>query len=48
MDATKETELAKEHLVSGYPTIKLFKKGQPVEDYSGARTSQGIVFHTQK
>lgn len=43
VDATKETELAKEHLVSGYPTIKLFKKGQPIEDYSGARTTQAIV-----
>ncbi|XP_037774382.1 protein disulfide-isomerase A4-like [Penaeus monodon] len=44
VDATKETELAKEHLVSGYPTIKLFKKGQPIEDYSGARTTQGIFY----
>ncbi|XP_042239990.1 protein disulfide-isomerase A4-like [Homarus americanus] len=43
VDATKEQELAKEHLVSGYPTIKLFKKGQPVEDYSGARDSRALV-----
>lgn len=43
VDATKEQEIAKEHLVSGYPTIKLFKKGQPVDDYKGARTSQGRV-----
>ncbi|KAK8746821.1 hypothetical protein OTU49_016835 [Cherax quadricarinatus] len=43
VDATKEQELAKEFLVSGYPTIKLFKNGQPVEDYSGARTSKALV-----
>lgn len=43
VDATKETELAKEHLVSGYPTLKLFKKGQPVEDYSGARNAKALV-----
>lgn len=43
VDATKEQELAKEHLVSSYPTIKLFKKGQPVEDYSGARTAKALV-----
>ncbi|XP_045613093.1 protein disulfide-isomerase A4 [Procambarus clarkii] len=43
VDATKEQELAKEYLVSGYPTIKLFKKGNPVEDYSGARTAEALV-----
>lgn len=43
VDADKETELAKEHLISGFPTIKLFKKGVAVEDYSGPRNADGIV-----
>lgn len=34
VDATEETELAEEHGVRGYPTIKFFRGGSPV-DYSG-------------
>lgn len=34
VDATEETELAEQHNVKGYPTLKFFKKGHVVE-YSG-------------
>lgn len=34
VDATEETELAEEHGVRGYPTLKFFKNGSPL-DYSG-------------
>uniref|UniRef100_A0A0P4W9K9 Protein disulfide-isomerase n=1 Tax=Scylla olivacea TaxID=85551 RepID=A0A0P4W9K9_SCYOL len=43
VDATVEEELAKKYDVSGYPTLKLFKKGQFVEDYRGARTAGALV-----
>lgn len=40
IDATSESALAGRFGVSGYPTIKILKKGQPV-DYEGSRTQEG-------
>lgn len=42
VDATTETELAKKFDVTGYPTLKIFRKGKPY-DYSGPREKYGIV-----
>nr|CDS29466.1 Viral IAP associated factor [Hymenolepis microstoma] len=42
VDATAETSLASRFDVRGYPTIKLFKKGVPIE-FDGERSSQGII-----
>jgi len=43
VDATVETELGKRFEIRGYPTIKLFSKGQVVEDYKGGRKKDDIV-----
>lgn len=40
IDATSESALASRFGVSGYPTIKVLKKGQAV-DYEGSRTQEG-------
>ncbi|GBF92427.1 hypothetical protein Rsub_04531 [Raphidocelis subcapitata] len=37
VDATKETDLAQKHEVSGYPTIKWFVDGEVAMDYNGPR-----------
>ncbi|KAF7241724.1 hypothetical protein EG68_10239 [Paragonimus skrjabini miyazakii] len=42
VDATVETDLAQEHGVTGYPTLKFLKNGEWV-DYSGGRKADGIV-----
>ena len=42
VDATVETDLASKFDVSGYPTLKFFKKGTAV-DYNGPRHQDGIV-----
>lgn len=43
VDATVASELASRFEVSGYPTIKILKKGEPV-DYDGDRTEKGKEF----
>ncbi|KAM5205760.1 protein disulfide-isomerase A4 isoform 3-T3 [Hipposideros larvatus] len=42
IDATSESALASRFGVSGYPTIKILKKGQAV-DYEGSRTQEEII-----
>ncbi|KAM3860511.1 protein disulfide-isomerase A4 [Diretmus argenteus] len=42
VDATKASGLASKFEVSGYPTFKILKRGEPV-DYDGARTEKAIV-----
>ncbi|XP_026217553.1 protein disulfide-isomerase A4 [Anabas testudineus] len=42
VDATVATQVASKFDVSGYPTIKILKKGEPV-DYDGDRTEKAIV-----
>lgn len=42
IDATVASKVAEKYDISGYPTIKILKKGQPV-DYDGPRTEKAIV-----
>ena len=47
VDADKHRELGEKFDVSGFPTIKVFRKGTP-EDYDGPREAKGIVAHIKK
>ncbi|GAA5895654.1 hypothetical protein JCM6882_000362 [Rhodosporidiobolus microsporus] len=47
VDCTVETELCSSQGVNGYPTLKVFRKGNPAE-YSGTRKTDGIVSYMKK
>ncbi|KAL3197164.1 hypothetical protein MRX96_014778 [Rhipicephalus microplus] len=42
VDATVESQLAEQHDVHGYPTLKFFRDGQPLE-YKGGRTAEEMI-----
>nr|ADD38808.1 Probable protein disulfide-isomerase ER-60 [Lepeophtheirus salmonis] len=43
VNCPENEELCKEFDVSGYPTLKIFKKGKIISDYKGGRTKNDIV-----
>lgn len=48
VDASKEAELAREHMIQGFPTLTVFRKGEKVEDYSGERSAKGIIEYMKR
>jgi len=47
VDATEEGKLAEQFGVRGYPTLKFFRNGKPLE-YTGGRTSDTIITWLEK
>merc|ERR1712061_251572 len=47
VDATEESKLAEKFEVRGYPTLKFFKNGKPME-YGGGRTAETIISWVEK
>ncbi|XP_055627147.1 protein disulfide-isomerase isoform X2 [Toxorhynchites rutilus septentrionalis] len=47
VDATEEQELAEKHGIRGYPTLKFFRSGTPIE-YSGGREKDTIISWLEK
>jgi len=47
LDATEQKEVAKRFDIGGYPTLKFFIRGEPIE-YEGGRTSSEIVAWIRK
>jgi protein disulfide-isomerase A4 len=47
VDATAEQPLAAQYGIEGYPTLKVFRKGE-VYDYEGPRDADGIVMYMQE
>ncbi|XP_074651365.1 protein disulfide-isomerase A3-like [Tubulanus polymorphus] len=43
VDCTENKAVCEKHGVSGYPTLKIFKKGEFSADYNGPREKDGIV-----
>merc|ERR1712024_220573 len=47
VDATEESKLAEKFEVRGYPTLRFFKNGKPME-YGGGRTAETIISWVEK
>lgn len=42
LDCTENPEMTEKYEISGFPTIKLFKNGKHIADYTGTRTAFNI------
>lgn len=48
VDATVEKDLAQEYGIRGFPTLKLFSKGEVIADYKGGRTKDAFVKYIER
>lgn len=48
VDCTVEKEICEERKIRGYPTLAVFRAGQEVTQYSGAREAKAIVKFMKK
>lgn len=48
LDATVEKELAAKYEIRGFPTLKLFSKGELISDYKGGRTKDALVKYIER
>eukprot|EP00735_Rhodelphis_limneticus_P009001 TRINITY_DN2459_c0_g2::TRINITY_DN2459_c0_g2_i1::g.8740::m.8740 TRINITY_DN2459_c0_g2::TRINITY_DN2459_c0_g2_i1::g.8740 ORF type:complete len:492 (+),score=192.22,sp/P55059/PDI_HUMIN/37.23/4e-88,Thioredoxin/PF00085.15/1.5e-29,Thioredoxin/PF00085.15/8.6e+02,Thioredoxin/PF00085.15/9.4e-26,Thioredoxin_6/PF13848.1/0.00054,Thioredoxin_6/PF13848.1/3.9e-22,Thioredoxin_6/PF13848.1/2.2e+02,Thioredoxin_6/PF13848.1/8.5e+02,Thioredoxin_2/PF13098.1/1.8e-08,Thioredoxin_2/PF13098.1/2.9e+03,Thioredoxin_2/PF13098.1 len=48
VDATEDPELGQRFGVNGYPTIRLFVRGEVVADYQGARNAESFVKYMER
>ncbi|BEI86121.1 hypothetical protein CcaverHIS002_0604080 [Cutaneotrichosporon cavernicola] len=47
VDCTQEEAVCKQYEVQGYPTLKVFRKGEPT-NYNGPREAEGIIAYMRK
>ncbi|CDF32155.1 Protein disulfide-isomerase, PDIA-4 Endoplasmic reticulum lumen [Chondrus crispus] len=48
LDATVEKDLAQKYGIQGFPTLKLFSKGEVVSDYKGGRTKDALIQYIER
>lgn len=48
LDATTEKDLASKYGIRGFPTLKLFSKGELISDYKGGRTKDALVQYIER
>lgn len=48
LDATVEKDLASKYEVRGFPTLKLFQKGEVLSDYNGDRTKKSLIEYIER
>lgn len=48
LDATQEKDLATKYGIRGFPTLKLFSKGEVISDYKGGRTKDAFVKYIER
>lgn len=48
VDATVEKELAEQYGIRGFPTLKLFSKGEVLSEYKGGRSKEDLVKYIER
>lgn len=48
LDATVEKDLAQKYDIKGFPTLKLFSKGEVISDYKGGRSKDALVKYVER